>query len=195
MGRRPADYDPATWKFKCCKDGTCYLHSPEKRRKMSEAMKGVNKGKVCLESCTCPRHNKTQEHRDKIAATLTGQRHPEDCQCAKHKDRPLGSHIRSTDGYREIQLTSRHLLSNSRWILEHRKVLWDKLGCEQLDCTHQCHWCDKDIVWCSGDWHTETIADHLDGDKLNNDPDNIVPSCQQCNRNRDNPRGFCYQGR
>lgn len=33
-------------------------------------------------------------------------------------------------------------------------------------------------------WKHSVNVDHLDGDRLNNDPDNLVPSCGWCNTNR-----------
>lgn len=57
----------------------------------------------------------------------------------------------------------------------HRKVLYEKIG----PGPHKCHWCSEELEW--GGW--EGIqGDHLDGDILNNNPDNIVPSCGLCNR-------------
>jgi hypothetical protein len=65
-------------------------------------------------------------------------------------------------------------------VLEHRRVLYDAIG----PGPHECHWsgisgCGKVLEW-GGTGGIQ--ADHLDGDKLNNDPTNLVPSCLGCNR-------------
>ncbi len=72
----------------------------------------------------------------------------------------------------------------------HRIVLWDKIG----PGVHACHWCGKDVYWehsFTTDWHTTLVVDHVDWDKNNNDPDNLVPSCNDCNvsKARRNPNG------
>lgn len=62
-------------------------------------------------------------------------------------------------------------------VLEHRFVLYEKIG----PGSHQCHWCDKVLEWGGA---KGIHADHLDDDRLNNDPDNLVPSCKKCNGDR-----------
>lgn len=57
-------------------------------------------------------------------------------------------------------------------------VLWDRLGCESLDCTHACHWCGQEL-----DWKTIRV-DHVDAVRTNNSPENLVPSCNGCNIGR-----------
>lgn len=58
---------------------------------------------------------------------------------------------------------------------EHRIVLRAVIGGEP----HPCTWCSRILTW-GVDLH----VDHLDYDKLNNDPHNLVPSCQPCNNRR-----------
>lgn len=58
---------------------------------------------------------------------------------------------------------------------EHRIILRAVIGDEP----HPCHWCNRMLTW-GVDLH----VDHVDGDKLNNDPHNLVPSCQPCNVRR-----------
>lgn len=71
-------------------------------------------------------------------------------------------------------LTGKGELSGNAF--EHRVVLWDKLECESLDCEHECNWCGKPVTWRHG-----LKTDHVDEDKTNNDPENLVPSCNGCN--------------
>ncbi len=66
-------------------------------------------------------------------------------------------------------------------VYEHRLVLWEKLGCETLECEHECHWCSVTLTWGG----TSGIhVDHLDEDRQNNEAVNLVPSCGICNRSR-----------
>lgn len=70
-----------------------------------------------------------------------------------------------------------HVIVRSPRIGEHRLVLWDKIGPGE----HPCHWCGTHLQWGKGVRHGVLIADHLDGDPSNNDPENIVASCNVCN--------------
>jgi hypothetical protein len=70
-------------------------------------------------------------------------------------------------------------------MLYHRLVLYEKIGPGQ----HPCNYCGETVEWKVGQ-HTQRgnlIAEHVDGDTTNNDPENLVPSCQSCN-NRKNSR-------
>ena len=58
------------------------------------------------------------------------------------------------------------------WGYQHRIVLWDKIGPGQ----HPCVYCGQIVVW-GVDLH----VDHVDDDKTNNDPNNLVPACVSCN--------------
>lgn len=62
----------------------------------------------------------------------------------------------------------------------HRIVLWEKIGGGE----HPCHWCGKIVSWdkpMHTNWHYALIVDHVDWDKTNNDPSNLVPACNDCN--------------
>lgn len=60
----------------------------------------------------------------------------------------------------------------------HRVVLFDRIGYGP----HRCHWC------CIGlTWRLDLHVDHIDFNRLNNDPDNLVPSCMSCNTTRPRP--------
>lgn len=76
-------------------------------------------------------------------------------------------------------------------IYTHRMVLYEKLGAGQ----HPCHWCGKHLVWVGAG--SKLVSDHLDANKWNNEPDNLVPACTHCNRARMlNPRFLthCMRG-
>lgn len=90
------------------------------------------------------------------------------------KQPPVGHYI-DKDGYRWLTMQQGHpLAGGSGGLAEHRKVLYEKIGPGE----HSCHWCGKSLGW--GTIHG-IIADHLDGDILNNDPNNLVASCFSCN--------------
>lgn len=80
-----------------------------------------------------------------------------------------------SDGYKILTQQPKHFLSNSGNIAEHRLVLFEKIG----EGEHPCHWCGKTLFW----WGVPKLTtDHLDGDVVNNVPENLVPSCFGCNR-------------
>ncbi len=58
----------------------------------------------------------------------------------------------------------------------HRLVLFEKIG----DAATVCHWCSRKVHWF-GAGHSELVTDHLDENKWNNDPQNLVPACRGCN--------------
>lgn len=57
----------------------------------------------------------------------------------------------------------------------HRIVLYAKVGPGQ----HPCHHCGRTLTW-----GINLQVDHLDAVRLNNDPSNLVPTCQPCNTHR-----------
>lgn len=62
-----------------------------------------------------------------------------------------------------------------------RLVLYDKIGPGR----HPCHWCGDPIEWLTGQSQPGAIfADHVDFDPANDDPSNLVPSCNVCNAHR-----------
>lgn len=88
----------------------------------------------------------------------------------------------TAQGYRGLPAHWDHPLADVNGVvLEHRKVLHDIIG----PGPHACHWnyfseCGKtQLTWGGLDG---IQVDHLDGDKTNNDPANMVASCLACNR-------------
>lgn len=87
-------------------------------------------------------------------------------------------------------LLTRHLhkdgtKAGSTYALEHRLVAWEKYGSGP----QRCVWCDCALHWAFRDPDpdcrpTTVQVDHLDGDRFNNDPDNLVVSCSRCNTAR-----------
>lgn len=84
----------------------------------------------------------------------------------------------SKQGYVVLRYQYGHpLASHHGELLEHRKVLYEKIGPGE----HPCYWCGKLRSWGGSQG---IHADHLDDDRLNNDPENLVPSCKRCNGRR-----------
>ena len=66
---------------------------------------------------------------------------------------------------------------------EHRRILFRRIGVGW----HPCHHCGTMVTWehsLKKNPDTALVVDHLDENKLNNDPANLVPSCNICNASR-----------
>jgi len=86
--------------------------------------------------------------------------------------------------YRTTQDPGHPLAPPSGRIYVHRRVLFEKIG----PGAHACHWgCGRVVRWMTGRADDMLIADHVDGQGDNNDPENLVPSCLTCNTNRTVP--------
>lgn len=48
----------------------------------------------------------------------------------------------------------------------------------------RCHWCNTPLTW------EVLCADHLDGNIMNDTPENLVGACRGCNANRDDGTNF-----
>ena len=67
----------------------------------------------------------------------------------------------------------------------HRVILWHKIG----PGPHACYWCERSIDW-GGPADSAIQVDHVDWNKLNNDPTNLQPSCRVCNLLRSPPKAM-----
>lgn len=87
-----------------------------------------------------------------------------------------------TDGQRMRRVPSHPLAPPSGTVAECRLVLYDKIG----GGSHPCRWCEKVVTWMPGakNHPDALVADHLDWDKHNNVPENLVASCRICNAHR-----------
>jgi len=146
--------------------------SEETRIKMSETRRGVPTG---------PRSEETKQ---RISETLSGRTrgpHSKEHSAAisralrgKRSDgTPMQGHYLTSEGYRKLTSQQGHPMAyRDGTVLEHVKVLYDKIGPGE----HRCHWgCGRMLSWRG---EIELVVDHLDNDILNNDPDNLVPSCR-----------------
>lgn len=90
------------------------------------------------------------------------------------------SDYKYVDRYEESYVHKSHPLGGkSGMAFTHRLILWEAIG----PGTHPCHWCRQPVTWM-----VDLHVDHLNGNKLDNDRVNLVPTCRPCNMLR-------YQGR
>lgn len=108
-------------------------------------------------------------------------------------DLPPRSGRRTNDnGYQVIRLPDHPLAWSEGWVYEHRAVLHDTIGPGE----HHCHWCGTPVSWDrTYPQHLDAlVVDHLDADVQNNDPANLVQSCNPCNvRRADLARWAAYR--
>lgn len=85
---------------------------------------------------------------------------------------------------RRIRYLPEHPLAGATGLVaEARAVLYEQIGPGE----HPCHWCGTKVRWMTGlrgNLAGSLIADHLNGDPLNDAADNIVPACGRCNGTR-----------
>lgn len=90
------------------------------------------------------------------------------------------SGIRTRNGtqYRTVQAPGHPLAMRNGKAYEHRKVLFDAIG----PGVHPCHWCHLLVAWERPRGATDALQpDHLNGQRDDNRPENLVPSCVSCN--------------
>jgi len=90
-------------------------------------------------------------------------------------------HRRKKYRYAYIYLYRPHhpVADRSGRVQEHRMVLYDAIG----PGPHPCHWHGGEATLTWGGI-TGIHVDHIDGDPSNNCRENLVPSCQSCNKSR-----------
>lgn len=77
-------------------------------------------------------------------------------------------------GYRIVKAPDHPLVQGNGWLGEHRAVAYEKYG----PGPHACHWCGTDHDW------PDLVVDHLNEQKADNRPENLVVACNPCNRMR-----------
>lgn len=120
-------------------------------------------------------------------------------QCVNgHDFTPENTYIRS-NGWRSCRACSRRVMRQGRYqydyiyvyapghplatgkipkVAQHRRVLYDAIG----PGPHGCHWCGKPGLTWGG--KAGINVDHLNGDPSDNRRENLVESCQSCNKSR-----------
>ena len=83
----------------------------------------------------------------------------------------------TSNGYVSVFDPAHPLADGHGRVYEHRKILLDAIG----PGAHACHWCQRLVWWTATPLLT---VDHLDWNRLNNTPANLVPSCDGCNLGR-----------
>lgn len=99
------------------------------------------------------------------------------------EDRPISGDTETLDrgGYLKRWQPSHPVAMPSGAVFSHRVVLYAKIGPGE----HSCHWCGEVVSWeITYPTPGALVTDHLDNCKTNNDPSNLVPSCQPCNSSR-----------
>lgn len=86
--------------------------------------------------------------------------------------------------YRTIYVPGHPIADKGGKTYEHRFVLYEKIGAGP----HPCHWCSVPLEWVAKGEPNCLTVDHLDNRGDNNDPSNLVPSCQPCNGARGSAR-------
>lgn len=99
---------------------------------------------------------------------------------------PDGPRKTTVNGPRGVTLPSHPLATPSGRLLVSRRVLYDAIG----PGPHPCHWCGTELRWMvqkSAGVKGNLLVDHLDWDRFNDEPANLVPSCNSCNARRAAP--------
>lgn len=121
--------------------------------------------------------------------------------CTQHYNRfkkglPITGELKTLNPKRYVVVTDRNhplAFKNGR-VYKHRKVLFDQVGGNggRLPC----FWCGKPLDWFGFEFE-KLMVDHLNHDRHNNEPTNLVPSCNSCNAGRmigSRPRQSIYSG-
>ena len=83
--------------------------------------------------------------------------------------------------YRYVKRPDHPLAMKNGAVLVHRMVLFDTTGGARMPC----FWCGRPVEWFRGRFDPSAVhVDHLDHDPHNNDPTNLLPSCNSCNAGR-----------
>lgn len=106
---------------------------------------------------------------------MRARRHDGDVRAGEGR---YGNGYITAQGYVLVGLSGHPLARAKGQVYLHRVVLYDAIGTGP----HPCHWCG-----CLVDWNGDPAllaVDHVDGDRLNNVRENLVPSCTRCNVTR-----------
>lgn len=89
-------------------------------------------------------------------------------------DAPVYPHWWIANGYIKVLEPSHPLADSYGTVYAHRKVVYDSVGGSPQTCV----WCGQQVSW------KDLVIDHLNEDKKDNRLDNLVVSCNTCNRAR-----------
>lgn len=104
------------------------------------------------------------------------QRRHGDPTVVKHPPKGTGvNRYQKPNGYWAVRMYGHPLAApSSGLVYQHRLALYEAIGAAD----HPCHWCGKVVRWLA---IPRLEADHLDSDRSNNEPANLVPACRSCN--------------
>ena len=176
-----------------CKRHSSYVRTPDMRARASEQMtiKWQERSQdqdqmLSIRAAMSAGHEGewTEERRASVSYFM--RQRPHSLETNEKRSRTMrskpsrGFSIEAT-GYKRLTGMHDHPLSTSGGVVaEHRKVLYDAIG----PGPHACYWNDQfGCGRASLDW-VSICVDHLDGDTLNNDLENLVVSCRSCNTKR-----------
>ncbi len=94
-----------------------------------------------------------------------------------------GRHLKDGVKHRLRRAAGHPLAPPSGIVAISRLALYDRIG----PGTHPCHWCSTPVTWIVGTGVRDQralLADHLDHDATNDEPDNLVAACNACNAHR-----------
>src|SRR5262245_13792932 len=152
--------------------GACGMHFQRMRRHGVYELPTLCR----VDGCTKPRRAKgvCQMHYRRMRTTGTYELRPKPPGCI------------TSNGYLVLYRQPHHPLRTSgNTVFAHRATLYDRLG----PGSHPCHWCGHRVAWEKHHKERDALCvDHLDGNRLNNAPENLVPSCGPCNGTRQTSR-------
>ena len=135
----------------------------------------------------------TEERRNSVSEFMRQRPHSQETNEKRSRtlrSKPSRGFSIEATGYKRLTGLHDHPLSTSGGVVsEHRKVLFDRIG----PGPHECHWnemygCGRASLEWGGLQGDSLCVDHLDDDRTNNSPENLVPSCIACNLRRGRER-------
>ena len=88
--------------------------------------------------------------------------------------REIVGRYKTAAGYVKLLRPGHPLADKQGHVYEHRLAAFDRLAGSEPSC----FWCGIDLKWA------DAVVDHLNEDKADNTPSNLVCSCNDCNRAR-----------
>lgn len=90
------------------------------------------------------------------------------------------SAVELNGGYLRVRAPGHPLARSRDRVYLHRALCYDRLG----PGVHACHHCGWRVDWAVARGDAKLVVDHLNGRKLDLEPDNLVTACWWCNRAR-----------
>ncbi len=102
------------------------------------------------------------------------------CSRACYGKSKRGARVDRWEGQRYVTAKGHPICPPSGLVAYARIVLYDKIGPGE----HACNWCEKPVTWQYGLSPDCLVADHVNWDRSDDTPENLVPSCLKCNAHR-----------